>query len=335
VKRGASAVRLPVLIGTGAALLLVGGYGLLHYRNEHARGRVRAMHLVFAKEPLLLVEESLTDVGPDAPTDAVIHLLTLRPPDGWRVARVSADVRTTFVGGTSRGLWFDERGGRGLHRRDPQTLEVNAEEDDWRSKVHELPPLARVEGPLDPEKGIPLRFADGKVQWLDPDSMVLRPAFDAPVLGGWKDRPSVSLFDGLKGTAPNARIGRLHGQAEVVSNGRDEKTIQCSGHPRAGTPFYSPGFILLGEEKQANALDGPQFLLAHRATPAPESTLQVSRVDCAGAARWTVVLPGGAVGGALIHKDLLFIVTRMQNGEDRLDAVSLDDGTVKWSYPSE
>jgi hypothetical protein len=315
--------------GIGAALVLVVVLALWAHRRSQSRAHLRALHWVTAPAPLLLAEEALSDVA--APEDGVVHLAVLQPADGQLVARVPVGMRLSFVGGASSGLWFNEPGGLGVHRRDARTLEVSVTEDAWRDKNLGVPSVVRVEGPLDPAHGIPLLFSDGKSQWLDPDTLSVRPVREE-INQTWLLRPSVALFDTHRGKAPQVHIGRLHGQAAFVDlpHGR---AIQCSGQRLSSQVFNDPVFLTEAEDKSGLLLDGPSFLVLDRASARGEGAWAVSRVNCDGMARWSLLLRDPDVAGTLRDHDVVYLVTRSTADQDSVRAVDLSSGAVLWTYP--
>ncbi len=323
-----------VILSFGLGLALFGlAYAYRGWRNAHERGHIRALHLVSGREPFLLVEEAISDLGSNAPVDSVVHLARLETRDGRVSARVSVDARTSFVGATAGGLWFEERGGLGIYRRDVLTLDVSQPATAWRARHPGLAEPLQVEGSLDAAHGIPIRFKDGSVQWLDPATLDVTPARDASILAGWKDRPSVRLARVAGGTVSVANLGAAEGQAQFVVAGRDARAIQCPREARSHVTFFDPAFLALADDHVPAAFDGREFLLVHRASMAPDAALQLSRTDCSGTTRWTRPLRGREIAGALSDGNDAFVVTHGSEGIDRLVAVAVDTGTVRWEYP--
>jgi hypothetical protein len=319
-----------VAVLTGA---LAGGIVLLIVRsalNDRARGQVRALHWVM-RHRVLLAEETARDADGEGGTDSVLHLASIDARSGRRLGRIPTSLRTSFIGASSQGLWVNDREGEGIHRLDAKTLEQSASEEDWRDKYTSLGQPQKVEAPLDSRFGIPIRFADGKRQWLDPDSLDVRPDRGEP-LGSWTTQPSVDLSDTVRGAAPVVRIGRLHGVAALEDAAPHHKTVACTGRPASGDSFVDPAFLAQGSDASGMLLEGPAFLLVHR--PAESSAgIALSRVDCGGDRKWTALLGDGRVAGALAGDgNDVFVVVRNNAGYDRVVAVDDQKGDVLWTY---
>jgi hypothetical protein len=299
--------------------------------NDRARGQVRALHWV-ARHRVLLAEETARDADGQGGDDAVLHLASIDARTGHRLGRVYASLQTSFIGASSRGLWVRDPEGEGIHRLDAKTLEESASEEDWRDKYTSLGEPRKVEAPLDPRFGIPIRFAGGKRQWLDGDSLDVRPDRGEP-LGNWASQPSVDLSDTVRGTAPVVRIGRLHGVAELDDAGPRRKAVACTGQHVSETGFIEPVFLAQGADTTGMLLDGPDFLLVHRPAETASAGIALSRVDCSGERKWTALLGDGRVAGALqAEGNQVFLVVRGNAGYDRVMAVDDSKGEVLWTY---
>jgi hypothetical protein len=319
-----------VAILTGAML---GAVVLLVVRsafNDRARGQVRALHWV-PRHRLLLAEETARDADGEGGADAVLHLATIDARSGRRLGRVPSSLAASFIGASAHGLWVNDREGEGIHRLDPRTLEESASEEDWRDKYASIGTPRKVEAPLDPRFGIPIRFSDGKRQWLDPDSLDVRPDRGEP-LGSWATQPSVNLSDTLRGAAPVVRIGRLHGVSTLEGAGAHRKAIACSGKPVSKESFVDPEFLAQGSDTAGMLLDGPDFLLVHRPSESAAG-IALSRVDCSAERKWTALRGDGRVAGALQgDANAVFLVVRDTAGYDRVVAVDDQQGEVQWTY---
>ncbi len=251
---------------------------------------------------------------------------------GAVIANARVPIGTSFLGAFGDDWWFSSiDSSLGIHRRSPTTLAPTLAQPAWATGTV-VPSPRSVAFAF--EGGLAFQIERGGWAKLDPRTLETSP------LPG-QHPPTASVGAWAEGHRNPTLATLSHPLAPTLSGG-EAATLSCRGHAPSTQTYTRARFVSWSQRDRRRdppplVLGEGEFLVVHQ-RGLSDASLQLSRVGCDGAARFTLALDGtelvgafAAPGGALLVVHAAADV-RGDSGDVAL-LVDTDGGRLVWSRP--